>query len=219
MDIGRAFTYFTADPDYIKKLLLGGLFRFIPIVSFISEGYIIEQMKGVSQGRETPLPEWSDMGAYFRRGLMVFVGQLVYMIPLWLIMCCFWLGMMAMAPEGDSPLKALAGISTLLLSCAGCLLPIYGLVLAFFMPAFTVRFALTDQVNAFFQFGPAWQAIRANMNGYLMNVLGVILAGFVASIIGSVTCGLGYVFAFQWIGLVMAYLFGNWARSTPQIAS
>jgi hypothetical protein len=215
MEIGRALMYSFEDPDKIKKLLIGGLLRIVPIASWISDGYALVQTKNIYEGRELPLPEWSDMGKYFTKGLMQFIGTLIYMIPAILIMCCMYAPMIfagsgSSSSSGNDTMGTIAMIAT---TCGGCLLLLYGLVLIVILPAVTTRYAITEQFNAFLQIGPGWQMVRSNMGSYVMAIVVVIIAGFVGSLLGSITCGLGYPFVGFWASLVGAYAFGNFAKT------
>lgn len=223
MDIGRALMYAFDDPDKVKKILIGGLLRFVPIVGWISDGYGLVQTKNVYEGKELPLPEWDNFGAYFTKGLMMFVGTFIYSIPAILIYCCAFIlpGMLigvgsSTDSTGSTSGGPLAALSAPLFFCGICLLLLYALALLVFLPALITRYAITEQFGAFFQFGPAWQLINTNLGGYAMAVLVLVIAAMIGGIVGSIPCGLGVPFAGFWTSLVSAYLFGNFAKGAPQ---
>ncbi len=220
MDIGRSFSYVFEDQEWVKKVLIGGVVNLIPIVNFAANGYFIDETKRTYEGRELPLPEWDNFGGYFVKGLMTFIAGLIYSIPALLIYCCafFFLPMLAAGGSSGSssssnggPLAGLAGIGVL---CGGCLLLLYGLVLLFFLPALLTRYAITDQFGAFFQFGPAWQFIQANIGNYVIAVLIWLVAVIIAGLVGGIVCGIGAAWTGFWANLVFANLFGNFARGT-----
>jgi hypothetical protein len=214
MDIARSLMYAFDDPDKIKKILIGGILRIIPIVGWISDGYALVQTKSIYEGRELPLPEWSDMGAYFKKGMMAFLGGLIYAIPVILIACCMWaVAFLPTMSSGGS--SDLSGPAMLIVTCGGCLLALYGLVLLILIPALTTRYAITEQFNVFFQVQPAWQLINSNLSGYVMAIVVLLVAGVVGGLLSSITCGLGTPFAGFWTSLVAAYLFGNFAKGAP----
>jgi hypothetical protein len=223
MDIGRALMYAFEDADKMKKILIGGLLRFVPIVGLISDGYGLVQTKNVYEGRELPLPEWDNFGGYFTKGLMMFVGQFIYAIPAILIYCCAFILPTFLVGAGSSSSSSgaaqagpLAALATPLLLCGICLLLLYALALLVFLPALTTRYAITEQFAAFFQIGPAWQMISSNLGGYAMAILVLIIAALIGGFVGSIPCGLGVPFAGFWTSLVSAYLFGNFAKGAPQ---
>jgi hypothetical protein len=220
MDIGKSFTYMFEDQEWIKKLLIGGVVNLIPIVDFAATGYWLTQTKNVYEGRDLPLPEWDNFGAYFMKGLMAFVGQLIYSLPIFLIYCCaFLLPTFAIgASANENQAGTLAGLVTALTACGGCLMFLYGLALVVFLPALLTRYALTEQFGALFQFREAWQLINANVGNYAIAVVMMIVAFAIAGFVGGLVCGIGAAFTSFWAMLVGAYLFGNVAKGTPQAA-
>jgi hypothetical protein len=222
MDIGKAFSYFTEDKDWIKKVLIGGLINIVPIVNFASTGYGLVQTKKVFDGNDLPLPEWDNFGAYFMKGLMAFVGQIVYGVPVIVLYCCAFILPTVVLTAGANgrsgepgPLAALSGP---LFFCGICLIVLYVLALLVFIPALFIRYALTDQFGVFFQIGPAWKLINSNLGSYFTAVLLFVVAFMVAGFVGGLLCGLGTPFGIFWASLVGAYLFGNFAKSAPQAA-
>lgn len=223
MDIGRSFAYIFEDSDWVKKVILGGVFRILPIVGFIADGYWLTQTKNIYEGRELPMPEWDNYGGYFMKGLYNFVAQFVYTIPVLLLACCaFIVPIFVLTPgsstnaRGTSQPGAFATLSFPLLICGSCVLFLYMLVLLVFLPALTTRYAITEQFGSFFQFGAAWQMIRSNMGNYAIAVLVFLVAAIVASLVGGIACGIGALFTGFWAQLVGAHLFGNFAKGAPQ---
>lgn len=219
MDIGKAFSYIFDDPNWVKKVLIGGVVNIIPIVNFAATGYWLTQTKNTYEGRELPLPEWSDFGGYFMKGLMAVIATFVYSLPAILIYCCAFIVPSLMAGAGSSTgdqsgasTGPLATVATLLLFCGVCVLLLYLLVLLVFVPALLTRYAMSGEFGAFFQFGPAWQMIKANLGSYIMTLLVFVIASLLASIVGSIACGVGAFFTGFWASLVGAYLFGNFAK-------
>ncbi|MFH1537980.1 MAG: DUF2534 family protein, partial [bacterium] len=89
IDGGRAFSYFTQDPGWLGKVLIGGLILLIPLVgTLILMGYQLRIIKNVADGRELPLPEW-EIGEHLKNGFMLslycFGFALITTIPLWLV--------------------------------------------------------------------------------------------------------------------------------------
>ena len=128
MDIGRAFSYFTEDADWVKKVLIGGVVNLIPIVNFAATGYWLSQTKNVYEGREVPLPEWSDFGGFFMKGLMAAIAGFVYSLPAILIYCCAFIvptlmsGGTSTGDQSGATGGALAGAASIILfaECASC---------------------------------------------------------------------------------------------------
>jgi hypothetical protein len=92
MDVGRSFTFVTQDPDWVKKMLIGGVIVLLGSIlfpiAFILTGYQLAIVRRVYDGADVPLPEWDDIGGYFVRGLLATVGLLIWTLPLLVIFGC-----------------------------------------------------------------------------------------------------------------------------------
>ena len=80
MDIGRAFKAIFDDPQWVVKLLLFFVFEILVVTSPAVVGYSMQYLRNVSEGHDTPLPDWSGFGQYWVRGLLVFLAAFVYVI-------------------------------------------------------------------------------------------------------------------------------------------
>jgi hypothetical protein len=72
LDFGRCFSFVSEDPDWAKKILIGGLFAlasFFLVGAFFVAGYFARLVKRVAAGEPLPLPEWDDLGGIFNDGL------------------------------------------------------------------------------------------------------------------------------------------------------
>ena len=81
IDFGRSFTFVTEDPDWVKKLLIGGAFTLACMllvgVPFVL-GYFSRTLRNVAAGTRPELPEWDDLGGLFEEGLRLTAVYLVY---------------------------------------------------------------------------------------------------------------------------------------------
>ena len=81
VDFGRSFTFVTEDPDWIKKILIGGVFTLacalLVGVPFVL-GYFSRTLRNVVAGEARPMPEWDDLGGIFNEGLRLTAVYLVY---------------------------------------------------------------------------------------------------------------------------------------------
>ena len=217
MDIGSAFTYMFDDQDWIKKIAIGGGITLgalilspilIGIALFLPlSGYMLETLKNVRDGQATPLPEWTDFGSLFSKGLMVFVIGLVYNIPALLVACASG-GINALAPQLDSDMAEAIVIVAGCLSCVQILLSLLGNAL---LPAAMIRYAQYDTLGSAFQFGEVFSFITSNIGDYII----VVLLGWVASLVagfGLILCVIGVLFTGFWALLVTANLYGQLAR-------
>ncbi len=88
MDFGRAFTSVTEDPDWIKKVLIGGAFTLLSSVlvgvPFVL-GYFGRTLRNVVAGAARPLPEWDDLGGIFGEGLRLAAVYLLYTVGVFVV--------------------------------------------------------------------------------------------------------------------------------------
>jgi hypothetical protein len=85
---------------------------------------------------------------------------------------------------------------------------LYGLALAFFLPAAYGELAATDDLGASFNIGKIFGHIRAAPSAYLLTFLGMIAAGILASF-GVILCFVGVLFTGAYSYAVQGHLFGQ----------
>jgi hypothetical protein len=218
MDIGSAFTFMFDDEEWVKKLAIGGglalagvilspiligIALFLPLM-----GYMLEVIKNVRDG-QTKLPEWTDFGNLFVKGLMLFLITLVYQIPV-IILACLSGGINAAMTQADSDM---AQALTIVSVCFSCLQFVVSLVVGAIMPAAWIRYAQYDTFGSAFQFNEIFKFIRANIGNYIIAILLSWVASFLA-ILGLILCIIGVFFTTFWSVLVSANLYGQLARQT-----
>ena len=196
MEIGKAFSFVLEDEKWVNKVLIGAVVSAIPIVNFAASGYAIDVMQNTIQDETRPLPTWDDFGRFFVRGLKWLVGLLLYLVPIIIVMCLFAVlggGLSAMSnssSDGSDALSVFAGGIGLVVSC---LVLLYSLVVGFFIPAATARFALTDDIMQMFRFQEMLADIRRNLNGYVVAYVVMLVASLV---IGAIVSLLGLMLVF-----------------------
>ncbi len=227
MDIGSAFTYMFDDQDWLKKIAIGGgvilialalspilvgLLLLLPI-----NGYMLEALKNVRDGRPTPLPEWGNFGDLFTKGLMIFVIGLVYSLPGLLFACGSLLTnpqiIAELTPNVDRDVIASLGIVSGCLSCIQFILSLLGSAL---VPAALIRYAQYGTLGSAFQFGAIISFVKNNLGDYLIVFL-LSLVSNLAAALGIILCLVGIVFTGFWGVLVNAGLYGQLARKAGSI--
>ncbi len=220
MDIGKSFTFTFDDEGWLTKVLLGGLFSFLSIiligVPFIV-GYFLETLKNVYLGQARPLPNWGDnLGGLFVKGIKALVGILVWSLPIILLSCL--LGIVsssfgAALPNGNSrTVETATGVFVLVNLCAQCLISLYSLVLAVFIPAALMKFAVDEKISDFWAVGELFGFIRRNLGNYLIATIVYWIASAIGSL-GVILCVIGMFFTTFWSMLVGAHLFGQVYRN------
>ena len=202
MDFGQAFSYVFEDEDWIKKIVITAIISIIPIVGQIALlGWSLEVARRVIRGDATPLPDWSDFGGLLTLGVKAFVISFVFALPLMFISIPSALIDSANSDAGQAVL-------TFLIFCISCFGLLYGLALAFFLPAAYGELAATDDLGASFNIGKIFGHIRAAPSAYLLTFLGIIAAGILASF-GIILCFVGVLFTGAYSYAVQGHLFGQ----------
>jgi hypothetical protein len=223
MDIGSAFTYMFDDPDWIKKLAIGGGIAFgatilspilIGLVLFLPlSGYMLETLKGVRDGQKL-LPEWSDFGSLFMKGLMVALIGFIYSLPSILVSCLssgLSGGLSAMMAQSDSNNDTAQTALSVVSMCLSCLQIVLSLAASFITPAAIIRYARYDTFGVAFQFSEIFSFISSRIGNYVVAFLLTMVAGLL-SVFGLIACIVGVFFTMFWSMLVYGNLFGQLAR-------
>lgn len=224
IDFGRSFSFIGEDPDWIKKVLLGGLFVLLSAVlvgiPFLL-GYWSRALKRAAAGEARPLPDWDDLGGLFSEGLPLLGVYLVYTLGVLAAVaalgCLILIPLGALGHLGDSnggPAAALGALGALGMLALYGFIMLVSLALAVYLPAALVRTAVSGSVAA----GLAWQDnvafIRANLGNYLLSLLIYLLASFVAQF-GFLLCCVGVFPASFWAYCVLAVSLGETLRLNP----
>jgi hypothetical protein len=221
-DFGRAFTFVTLDPQWVKKILIGGAFGLacallvgIPFVM----GYFSRTLRNVAAGHDRPLPEWDDLGGLFEEGLRLTAVYLVYVLGVLLVFGVAFAALLlpviatSGAGKAQDAIGALSALGLMALYGGGMLV---SLALAIYVPASLARTALAGSVSA----GLAWRAnvefIRVNLANYALSLVGYLVASF-ASQLGFLLCCVGIFPAGFWSYLVLAHALGQTARLSPRV--
>lgn len=215
MDFGRAFTYVTEDADWLKKVLLGGLWMLLVVTSPAAMGYFLEVIQQVAQRRETPLPEWSDFGNKWIKGFLFCIIAFIYSLPGTIIMLIGLVPVFMASLSGSERGTGLAvGGMFLFMFLAG----LWFLLVAIIFPAVSIQYALYGNFGAAFQFSQILSIITKNIGAYIMAIIAYLAACFLAflpsiiPLIGSIIS----LFAYFYADLVGAHAFGQLAQSMMQ---
>jgi MFS family permease len=228
MDIGKSITFVAEDEKWLEKLGIGALITAVPILNFAWSGFMVDIMRNVGAGEAKPLPDWSDLGDKFVRGLIITLAGLIYALPAILVGCLLFglsfVPLFAVSGQGDQGMnQGLALGSTGLLIAAGCCIGLYGLVISFVFPAVFINYSRQGSFGSCFQFGEVMRLITTNLSEYATAWVIIIVAGLlVGLVIGAVGGLLSFIPCIGWIiawaisaiagaylGAVYAHLFGQ----------
>lgn len=209
MDVGRSIQYVFQDPNWVKKMLIGGLLSFIPLIgTLIVAGYWIRIATNVARGYELPLPDWNQFGGDFMRGLKAAVVLFIWALPLIVLAAC-----------GASPALLFNSSNGAAQSFAGIFL-VGGIGFAFLMwiivvyisPVIIGRYVMNDSIAAAFQVGQVLTDARDNAVPLLLLVAMAYALGFAAQF-GFILCFVGYFFTSFLAYMMLSHLYGQlWRR-------
>jgi hypothetical protein len=224
MDVGKSFRFVFEDKDWVSKLLISVLVSLVPILNFAFIGYLVQLILNVSEGIAFPLPDWSDFGDKFVKGLIMVVAGFIYALPI-IILVVVVAGAGALTEvAGGGDLSDVAGAAftgtAILFSCLSIL---YGFALTFFYFGMAIHFSREGTFGSCFQIGKIINLISSNLGEYLTAWLVSLLFGFVLTIAASIAftflsiiiC-IGWIVMFLlaaflavWPNIVIFHLFGQ----------
>ena len=203
MNFGLAFSYVFKDPDWIKKIGFVALCQLIPILGqIVAMGFGIEIIRRLLNNDPRPLPDF-DFGLFLGKGFQAFLVSMVYSIPMAIITLPIQI-LPAFANSGQN--AALYNTLSIAVSCiCGGLGFIYGLLIAFLLPASLARLADTGSMGAALKLGEIFGIVRKAFVPYLIVVLGTLVAGLIAPL-GVIACVIGVLVTSVYSQVVTAHL-------------
>jgi len=221
VDFGRSFTFVGEDPEWVKKILIGGVFTLacallvgIPFVL----GYFSRTLRNVVAGEPRPMPEWDDLGGIFNEGLRLTAVYLIYTLGIVAIVaalgCVVVLPFMALSGRRGDPSEALGVLGGLGIVGLYGLVMVASLALAIYLPAALARAALRGTVADGFAWRETLGFIKANLGNYLISLVIYLLASFLSQF-GILLCCVGLFPAAFWGYMVLAVALGQTVRLSP----
>ncbi|MFP4320882.1 MAG: DUF4013 domain-containing protein [Anaerolineales bacterium] len=185
------------DQDWIKKIAIAGVLVIVPILGWVAlAGYVVRVIRGVLQGSQQ-LPEFDDFGGDFSRGVMLFVGGLLYSIPT--IFLSFINGI----------------FDNFVLSCIISLMSFtYSIAITPILYTAYARYAMTEDFNAFLDFGGLINTVTTHTSEAAILVLNVLALGLIGGVIisiGLIACCLPGFAAIGAFAIIGAVLTAQWA--------
>jgi hypothetical protein len=221
VDFGRSFSFVTEDPEWVKKILIGGAFTLASAilvgVPFVL-GYFSRTLRNVVAGEPRPMPEWDDLGGIFSEGLRLTAVYLLYTLGIVAILaalgCVALVPVMALSSRGSDPSEALGLMGGLGIVAVYGLVMVASLALAVYLPAALARAALRGTVSDGFAWREILGFIKANLGNYLLSLVIYLLASFVGQF-GIILCCVGIFPAVFWGYMVLAVALGQAVRLSP----
>jgi hypothetical protein len=221
VDFGRSFTFVTEDPEWVKKILIGGVFTLacalLVGVPFVL-GYFSRTLRNVVAGAPRPMPEWDDLGGIFNEGLRLTAVYLLYSLAVGAVVaalgCVTVLPVMALSGGGSDPAEVLGLLGGLGIVGLCGLVMVVSLALAVYLPAALARSALRGTVADGFAWREILAFIQANLGNYLISLVIYLLASFLSQF-GIILCCVGIFPAAFWAYMVLAVALGQAIRLSP----
>jgi hypothetical protein len=226
LDIGKSFTFVGEDPDWIKKLAIGGALGLATIIAIVTIvgwiplaliviGYQVQLTRNVIAGNPRPLPEWDNWGERMLDGLKGWFVGFVFALPATILSLAFSApyyasivtdivaGNSSGTPSSTS--TALSGLSTV----GGCLAWIVGLICGLFVPIAIGRYAATNDLGQAFQLGPIFATLRQHFVTYFVIALIANIVVGLISVLGLVAFCIGIFFTSFYAQVVLYHLYGQ----------
>jgi hypothetical protein len=146
-NIGQSFKFIFEDPKWFIKLFIGGIFTLLSVVLIgipVIYGYRIELLKRVRRREQYPLPEWKDVVVMFVTGLKYIVTQIIYFLPLLLLLIPFFSIMVFFVVQGTSPKEFFGTTPVLVLSLLG--VSMYSLFVLLITPVIAIQFSTQEHI-------------------------------------------------------------------------
>ena len=230
MDIAKALTFITEDERWVEKLAIGvGIILVSGLLTpmligllgfFIIAGYSIRLLQNVRDGQPRPLPEWNQWSEDFVRGFKIAVVTLIWALPIFVVVVPMGIG----AALADSGREAAEVFGSLIIFGGVCLTMLYGLIVAFLTPGFTIAFARDEEIRSGLQLTEIWQWTQQNLGQVLLVGIIYLAASFALSLaamlVGALLCGVGLIATIPLSILVTMlfqhHLYGQLARGIPR---
>ena len=214
MNFGQAFTFIFDDKDWIKKAGYVALCQLIPILGqFIAIGFSVEIMRRVIANDPIPLPDF-DFGDFLGKGFQAFVITFVYSIPMLFLILVIWAVSSTLPSMGNTDVS---NVITIIISvmCGGLAI-LYGIFMAFIVPAALGRYAAIGTMGSAFQLGKVFSTVSKAFVPYLIAVLGALL-GSIITPLGTIVCAIGVVVTFTYYYAISGHLYGQAYRQAVPV--
>ena len=225
IDLARGFRFVPEDPDWSKKVLIGGVFMLLASVlvgAVFVAGYGVRLIRNSARGEPRPLPEWDDLGGIFGDGIRALALYLAYALPVMLVPLSFVL-VVALASAGISGTgshgasDAFAALAAMGVMGVYAFMAVAMLALSLYVPAALARFVMLERLGAGFEVRENFAFIRRNLPNYAMTLLLYLLASFAAQL-GIVLCCVGFFPAAFWAFCILCWGLGEVVRRDSLLA-
>lgn len=210
MDLEQAFTFIWKDKDWPKKLGIAALLA-VSLVGMVGVfGWLGELARRVASGEENPLPDWTNIGEYFIKGLKFIGIAAIWSLPPALVIIASSTAITLTAMMDDpGPIIPIISVFSM---CLYVFVFIYLIVINLISPPLWLLVAEGGSFRELVHPRAAWTLFRANVGSYLIAMLIGWLIVFFLSPLGVVICLVGAFFTTVLSQTIMAHLVGQATR-------
>ncbi len=205
MDFGLAFSYVFEDEDWLKKIALASLLCLTGIGIIPVLGWGLEVIRRVIKEEPEPLPDWSEFGQYFVKGILVVLVAFIYSLPIIVVGSCNAGAGTLLGNTGEDFATPAIWILTM---CLSCIYIIYGLGISLVVPAALGNYAASGEFGSVFKLGKIFKIVKDNLGNYGLVFLGMLLSNIIAPL-GAVACGIGVAVTSAYAILFNSHLIGQ----------
>lgn len=205
MDFGLAFSYVFEDEDWVQKLALAGVMCLTVIGIIPVLGWGLEVIRRVIKEDPEPLPDWSEFGEYFVKGLLVALVSFVYFLPIIVVASCNAGAGSLLTSTGEDFATPLIWMLTM---CLSCLYIVYGVGISLVIPAALGNYAASGEFGSVFKLGEIFSIVRNNLGNYGLVFLGMLLSYIIAPL-GVFACVIGIAVTTAYSILFNSHLMGQ----------
>jgi hypothetical protein len=208
IDVRRAFKYLFEQPDWMRIMLMGTLYMFIPVVgSFAIQGYSVRLMKHlIVTGDDRTLPRLEGLGDLIGMGIAPAAASMIWMFPvIFIVYFLMAVGMavpiliglgvgaaLKAAGTGDD-VAALVGILVGAVIMIAVFLLFYAalIVMSYYLAAMMTIVEITGKIEYAWHFSDIRAFMRTLAPDYRRAFIGLQLRTLGVSLLGSLLCWLG----------------------------
>jgi hypothetical protein len=213
IDLAAAFAFATADPEWLKKAALAGLYLLVPLIGpFVVLGWQKRVMAGALTATEIPPVE---LGTDLAEGFRVFFALVLTIAPLVVVLmvvqCAGVLpSVVAGQIEGDG-LRAAVGIVAAMFQLAGAAVFLVVMLAYQLLLPDLMRRIFRGELVPLLSLGPTIAAVRRSPGPYLVVFAGTLVANVVGSL-GIFACLVGVVVTYPLSLLILSHVLAQWDR-------
>ena len=218
MNVAKSFSYITQNPRWPGKMFKGSLLSAIPLVSALANGYQIQTVRNILDGKQHPLPEWSNYGAFLYDGIKVTAAKYIVNGPVAIAGVILlitdivhgsrWLKL-GLALITGNKIELTSLVALILMTIIHFL---FGVVLSLMLLTLPVMVLRCAQGASFLSLFNVFSHLRFIFAHFMPCFLTYVIAFLIASVFSSVASAIGASFIFIPLSLLIYAMGKFWRR-------